>query len=74
MKLTFTLNSAMQAAGICAALFAGSLACRAQSSYTINNTIADAFMAAGSPSNPLGANLTTLNFGGAGTLAIAPSN
>ncbi len=47
---------------------------RADSSYLINNTTADAFLAAGSPGNPLGANLTTLNFGGAGTLAIAPAS
>jgi hypothetical protein len=46
----------------------------AQSSYTINNTIADAFLATGSPSNPVGVNLTTLNFGGAGTLAISPAS
>ena len=44
----------------------------AQSSFTINTTIADAFLAAGSPANPVGANLTGLNFGGTGTLAIAP--
>src|SRR5215469_3961506 len=45
----------------------------AQSIYTINDTTADAFLAAGSPANPVGANLTSLNFGGAGTLAIAPA-
>lgn len=46
----------------------------AQSSYTIPTTTADAFLAAGSPGNPHGANLTSLNFGGAGTLAIAPAS
>ena len=46
----------------------------AQSSYTINNTIADAFLATGSPNNPVGTDLTTLNFGGAGTLAISPAS
>jgi hypothetical protein len=47
---------------------------QAQNSYTINNTTADAFLAAGSPSNPHGSDLTGLNFGGAGTLAIAPAS
>jgi len=46
----------------------------AQTSYTITTTTADAFLASGSPSNPHGANLTSLNFGGAGTLAIAPAS
>jgi hypothetical protein len=46
----------------------------AQNSYTITTTTADAFLASGSPSNPHGANLTSLNFGGAGTLAIAPAS
>jgi hypothetical protein len=45
----------------------------AQNSYTINTTTTDAFLASGSPGNPHGANLTSLNFGGAGTLAIAPA-
>jgi hypothetical protein len=47
---------------------------RPQSSFTVNNTIADAFLAAGSAANPVGANLTGLNFGAAGTLAIAPAS
>ena len=56
-----------------------SLACAAakvgaQSSYTILTTTADAFLAAGSPTNPHGSDLTSLNFGGAGTLAIAPAS
>lgn len=37
-----------------------------------NTTTADAFLATGSPSNPDGSDLTGLNFGAAGTLAIAP--
>lgn len=47
---------------------------RADTSSTINNTTADAFLASGSAGNPVGANLTSLNFGGAGTLAIAPAS
>lgn len=46
----------------------------AQSSYLINTTIADAFLATGSAANPVGTDLTTLNFGGAGTLAISPAS
>src|SRR5262245_23699492 len=44
--------------------------------FTINNTTADAFLATGSPANPIpgGADLTSFNFGGAGTLAIAPAS
>jgi len=49
-------------------------ASHAQNSYTINTTTADAFLAAGSPGNPHGSDLTSLNFGGAGTLAIAPAS
>ena len=46
----------------------------AATSYTINNSSADAFVASGSPANPLGTDLSTLNFGAAGTLAIAPAS
>jgi len=46
----------------------------AQTSYTLNTTTADAFLASGSASNPHGSDLTSLNFGGAGTLAIAPAS
>ncbi len=53
---------------------AAALSSPAQSSYTINDTIADAFLATGSAGNPVGSDLTTLNFGGAGTLAIAPAS
>lgn len=37
----------------------------AQNSYTVNNTVADAFLSGASP---------TLNFGSAGTLAVAPAS
>lgn len=37
------------------------------------NPIADAFVATGSPGNPLGADLTANNYGGAGTLALSGS-
>lgn len=46
----------------------------ADTSFTISNTTADAFVASGSAANPLGTNLSGLNFGGAGTLAIAPAS
>jgi hypothetical protein len=42
--------------------------------YVITNTTADAFLASGSAGNPAGANLTANNYGGAGTLAIAPAS
>jgi hypothetical protein len=44
----------------------------AQTLWTGTST-ADAFLAAGSPGNPLGSDLTANNYGGAGTLAIAPA-
>lgn len=37
-------------------------------------TVADALLATGSSNNPAGSDLTGLNFGGAGTLVIAPSS
>lgn len=43
-------------------------------SYVIGNTVADAFLASGSAGNPSGANLAANNYGGAGTLAIAPAS
>lgn len=52
----------------------GPLVGQAQSTYTISNTIADTFVASGSAANPLGTNLSGLNFGAAGTLAIAPAS
>jgi hypothetical protein len=61
LPFTFSLMAALPLAG------------RADTTFVINNTTADAFLAAGSPANPVGANLTGLNFGGAGTLAISPA-
>ena len=52
-------------AATCGLLLACPFTGRADTSYTINNTIADAFLSGASP---------TLNFGGAGTLAIAPAS
>lgn len=49
-------------------------AAKADITFTINNTSADAFLATGSSANPVGSDLTSLNFGGAGTLAIAPAS
>jgi hypothetical protein len=65
----------IEALSLCA-LCALSAAGRAQSTYTytITTTTADAFLASGSAGNQHGANLTSLNFGGAGTLAIAPAS
>jgi hypothetical protein len=62
------------AATLCALACALPAAVMADTSFTINDTIADAFLAAGSAANPVGANLTGLNFGSAGTLAIAPAS
>jgi hypothetical protein len=45
----------------------------AQATYTVASS-ADAFLAAGSASNPKGANLAGLNFGGAGTLVVASAS
>src|ERR1700680_2321613 len=42
----------------------------AQVTYT-GTTIADAFLATGSSNNPVGTDLTGLNFGAAGTLVVA---
>jgi hypothetical protein len=46
---------------------------QAQPTYT-GTTSADAFLASGSPNNPEGADLTGLNFGAAGMLAVAPGS
>jgi hypothetical protein len=50
---------------LCGAILALPSPARAQISYTINDTIADAFLSAASPG---------LNFGTAGTLAISPAS
>ena len=60
-----------------AIVFAITLLClgsisKAQVVYT-GTDYADAFLATGSPNNPEGADLTGLNFGGAGTLVVAPA-
>lgn len=49
---------------LCGAILSASTSLRADSIYTINNTTADAFLAGNSP---------TLNYGLAGTLAVAPA-
>lgn len=46
----------------------------AAQTYLITNTVADAFLASGSAGNSFGADLTANNYGGAGTLAIAPAS
>lgn len=46
---------------------------QAQTVYS-GTTIADAFVATGSPNNPDGSDLTDLNFGAAGTLAVSPAS
>jgi hypothetical protein len=43
---------------------------KAQTTYT-SMAVADTFLATGSPANPAGADLTGLNFGGAGMLVVA---
>lgn len=66
-------NRLAGAIGICGAMLATPTFLHADTMFTINDTTADAFLAAGSPGNPVGTNLTSLNFGGVGTLAIAPA-
>src|SRR5579871_1745621 len=53
------------------AILRASISLYAQSIYTINDTTADAFLASGPAGGP---NLSSTNFGSAGTLAIAPAN
>lgn len=69
MKLTHIAKGI----ALSSAAFIASFAAHAGTSFTINNTTADAFLAAGSAGNPVGSDLTSLNFGGAGTLAISPA-
>ena len=52
-------------AATCGIILAFPFAGKADTSFTINTTTADAFLSGASP---------TLNFGGAGTLAIAPAS
>ena len=56
---------------LCGAMLSASASLRADSIYTINNTTADAVLASGPSTGP---NLSGLNFGGAGTLAVASSS
>jgi hypothetical protein len=55
------------------AFFLIALAAPAQITYT-GITSADAFLATGSSNNPAGSDLMGLNFGGAGTLVVAPAS
>jgi hypothetical protein len=64
----FPASAVLLGAAICAVSFTG----QAQS-FLINNTTADAFLASGAPGNPSGTDLTTNNYGGAGTLAVSPA-
>ncbi|MGD0745989.1 MAG: hypothetical protein ABSA45_12625 [Verrucomicrobiota bacterium] len=75
MKSKFLKSEANQfAIAICGVIFALQLEGRADVSFTLTNTTADAFLASGSAGNPAGANLTANNYGGGGTLAIAPAS
>lgn len=47
---------------------------KADTTFTLTPPSADAFLATGSAATPVGADLTSFNFGGAGTLAIAPAS
>jgi hypothetical protein len=74
MKLTSTNPKPIQAictVAICGGVLALPPAILAQDTVTINDSTAAAFMASG-PSG--GANLSTNNYGNAGTLAIAPAS
>jgi hypothetical protein len=57
---------------VAVALLCLGLIARAQVTYS-GTTSADAFVATGSSNNPAGSDLTGLNFGGAGTLVVAPA-
>jgi hypothetical protein len=46
----------------------------ATQTFIVSNTVADAFLASGSAGNPDGSDLTANNYGGAGTLAVAPAS
>src|ERR1700722_5336980 len=70
MKLIPSLICVAAVTAIAAVSFDG----KAATTYLINNTTADAFIATGSPSNPGGTNMTGLNFGGGGTLAISSAS
>src|SRR5262245_25122102 len=59
--------------GIIAAFIGLGAIAHAQVTYTVM-TSADAFVATGSSNNPVGTELTGLNFGGAGALVLAPAS
>jgi hypothetical protein len=58
-------NPSLRVPAVCLALFALPFAIFASTSFTINNSTADAFLSGANPG---------LNFGAAGTLAIAPAS
>ena len=75
MKITlFKSLPIVRATVVCGAILALPAASRAQTTYTVNDSTAAAFLASGSAGNPDGANLTDMNYGNAGTLAIAPAS
>jgi hypothetical protein len=65
MKLTMKTNVSSLFIIVYSLVFSVPFAGKADTSFTINTTTADAFLSATSP---------TLNFGGAGTLAVAPAS
>ncbi|MGC4098293.1 MAG: hypothetical protein QM706_14355 [Nitrospira sp.] len=63
------------AAILCGTVMLPKAAMALASTFTVNTATADAFLAAGSAGNPVcNTNCANLNFGGAGTLAIAPAS
>lgn len=58
---------------LCLCMFGCLAPARAQVIYS-NTTVQSAFLATGSPDNTVGTDLTNLNFGAAGTLAISPAS
>ena len=72
--MNFTPLRTALALAVCGVVVAMPAAAFAQSTFTVNNSTAGAFMASGSPANPNGSDLSTNNYGNAGTLAIAPAS
>src|SRR5579864_5502551 len=76
--MKFTLPKSKLSQTACAVAGIAILLCpspgRAQSTFIVNNSSSAAFMASGSPGNPSGMDLSTINYGNAGTLAIAPAS
>ena len=60
-------------AALAAVILTGTALSSGAATWTAIST-ADAFLATGSPFNPVGADLTAVNFGGAGTLAVSPAD